>query len=258
MLVSVWTVSRLLGGDLDALFDGDDIAVYIVNGKSGEAFAYNQERIDRRFTACSTFKIPNALIALDSGLVSSTEQVFPYDPERHKHPHRRSAEYNRDQTLDTAFQFSVVWTFQEIAKSVGVEGYETYLERFDYGNKDTSGGVDAFWLGSLKISAREQVRFLREFYQNAFNLRENAIQTVKEIMLLEENEAYRLYGKTGTKLPEDGRWLGWMVGFVEMEEDVFHFAINLDSESYEKLTSERKAILKRCLQFLKKVSSPSK
>ena len=51
-------------------------------------------------------------------------------------------------------------------RSVEVREKE-YLTRIQYGNADLSGGVDRFWLdGALRISAMEQVDFLRKLYRN--------------------------------------------------------------------------------------------
>jgi beta-lactamase class D len=40
---------------------------------------------------------------------------------------------------------------------------QTWLERFDYGNRNIAGGQDMFWLdGDLRISALKQVLFLEK------------------------------------------------------------------------------------------------
>lgn len=250
VIVCAITGSVLPGGEFEDLFDDDDLAIYILSEKSGEEFYYNKERTFHRFTACSTFKIPNSLIALDAGIVSSRMQVFKYDSAKHSNPHRLSADYNKNQTLESAFKVSALWTYQEIAKLVGEEKYRRYLEQFSYGNEDISGGINTFWLSSLKVSAQEQVKFLKKFYNNEFELKQGVSETVREIMFLEERENCRLYGKTGTQLPENGHWFGWIVGFVETESDILYFAINLRADSYKELSSKRMDILNICIERL--------
>ncbi len=225
----------------------EPFTVLIVDGQSRQAYVRNAARSGRRFTACSTFKIANALIALDSGVVAGPDSPFPYDPDRHANPRRPEAAYNRDQTLASAFRHSVVWAFQEIARKVGEERYRDYLARFEYGDRDLSGGLDQFWLTTLDISAAEQIRFLRRFYVNAFGLDPEAVQAVKEMMLLEENDGYRLFAKTGTRLPQDGKWLGWIVGFAEAGPRVLYFALNLDAVSYPELKEKRMQLLREGL-----------
>lgn len=252
----------LRGGAFEHLFNDDKLAVLLRSENSGQEYIYNEARVHQRFIACSTFKIPNSLIALDSGVVSSKAQVFRYDPAKHAHPNRTSPEYNRDQTLESAFAISALWTFQEIAKVVEEEQYRRYLDLFNYGNEDISGGIDTFWLKSLRISAREQVEFLESFHRNDFQLREDAVRATIDIMQLEKAENYTVHGKTGTRLPKDGNWLGWIVGFIETETDVVYFAINLDRESYRELASARADVLATCIEnlqilFPKGVANPS-
>jgi len=221
----------------------EPFTILVVEAGSRQAYVRNAGRSGRRYTACSTFKIANALIALDSGVVAGPESTFTYEPHKHANPHRPEEAYNRDQTLASAFRHSVVWTFQEIARQVGEQRYRDYLARFDYGDQDLSGGLDQFWLNTLEISAAEQIRFLRRFLDNAFGLDPAAVQAVKDMMLLEETDNYRLYGKTGTRLPQDGKWLGWIVGFVESGDRVLYYAINLDADSYPELTEKRMQLL---------------
>jgi beta-lactamase class D len=39
---------------------------------------------------------------------------------------------------------SVYWYFQEMARRVGPTRMQTYLDRFQYGNRNISGGIDKF------------------------------------------------------------------------------------------------------------------
>jgi beta-lactamase class D len=53
-------------------------------------------------------------------------------------------DWNRDHTLASAIRFSVVWYFQEIARRIGAARMQRYVDAFQYGNRDLSGGVDRF------------------------------------------------------------------------------------------------------------------
>jgi beta-lactamase class D len=62
---------------------------------------------------------------------------------------------------------SVVWVYQGIAREIGETKARGYLRRAGYGNVDPSGGVDGYWIdGNLRISAHEQITFLRRLYRN--------------------------------------------------------------------------------------------
>jgi len=46
-------------------------------------------------------------------------------------------------------------------------------------------------------------------------------------MILEENDTYKLSGKTGWTMDDDKN-NGWFVGFVETRENVYYFATNIE------------------------------
>jgi len=56
-------------------------------------------------------------------------------------------EWNRDHTLRSAMQYSVVPVFQQIANRIGSERMKQFVDSFDYGNRDIGGApLDKFWL----------------------------------------------------------------------------------------------------------------
>jgi beta-lactamase class D len=139
--------------------------------------------------------------------------------------------WRRDQVLRTAFQNSVYWFYQEVARRIGEDRMQDYLRRFDYGNQDVGGGLDQFWLrGDLRISPYEQVEFLERFYTGNLGLSARTTQVVKEVMVLEDGASYRLSGKTGTAEVTPTRELGWLVGFVETGDRVVFYALNMEGE----------------------------
>ena len=207
----------------------------------------NAARANLALSPFSTFKIPNTLIALDSGQIPNTVDKLSYD--KNKYPMQAwwpSSWTNVEHNMTTAFKASVVPIYRQIATEIGEENMQLYIDDFAYGNQDISSGLDHFWLnGSLKISAIEQVRFLQKMYRGQIPVSPQSLDQLKEIMLVEENENYSLYAKTGTgktKLHsnEEGESiLGWYVGFVENKKGVHFFAFNLTRSSYAKINAER-------------------
>jgi beta-lactamase class D len=125
----------------------------------------------------------------------------------------------------------VVWYYQELARRIGSQRVQRYLQRFDYGNADISGGIDRFWLsGGLRISAEEQVKFLQRFYEGALAVSPHASDAVKPLLVLESTPEYRLSGKTGwAGFGEPGaREVGWLVGYLERAGEVYYYATNID------------------------------
>jgi beta-lactamase class D len=145
----------------------------------------------------------------------------------------------------------VVWFYRDVAVAVGEERMAQYLERCQYGTRDISGGQDRFWLGSsLKISADEQVAFLRAFHEDRLGLSPRTTKIAKEVFVYEKKEGTTLSAKTGGGLTAPGRALGWFVGYLETEGRVYYFAMNIDGESFEAIRDKRIDLTKRALRSL--------
>lgn len=216
----------------------------------------NEARAKQRLSPFSTFKITNSLIALESKTITNAQQILTFDKE--KYPVQawwpsvwKLPEYN----LTSAFKFSMVAIYRQMATDIGQQKMQSYVTDFAYGNQDISSGLDSFWLnGSMQISALEQVRFLQKMHQGQLPLSQHSINTLKEVMLVEKNANYTLYAKTGAGRvnPEDKgnkAMLGWYVGFVENTQGVHYFAFNFTRGSYAKMKGSR---VKIAMNHLKK------
>jgi beta-lactamase class D len=215
---------------------------------------YNEARCRERFSPFSTFKIPNSLIGLDSGVITDAEFVIKWEPKKYPAFNRETLPFSawwQDQTLRTALRRSVVWYYRELALRVGEERMRDYVRRLHYGNEDATGPLNGFWLGStLKISADEQVDFLRRFYREELPVSKRATATVKDILALEETPDYKLSGKTGGGALGEKRYLGWFVGYVETKGDTYFFATQIEGPTYLSIRDERIAVTKRILAGL--------
>jgi beta-lactamase class D len=191
---------------------------------SARTFRHDPARCAERFTPASTFKIPNSLIGLDSGVIPDENFVLPWDGQK-----RWVESWNKDHTLKTAFQVSAYWYYQELARRVGEERMREYVQRLGYGNQDISGGIDQFWLsaGGLRISQEEQIAFLERLYRSELPVSERAQAIVRDIMILETGDGWTLRGKTGLG-GRDDRWIGWLVGYLEQGGAVYFYALNIE------------------------------
>ncbi len=219
---------------------------------------YHPERADETFLPASTYKVPHALIALETGVVSGPEYLIEWDPSLHPKEEWWPEVWAQDHTLETALKNSVVWYFQEVAKRVGEEREQEYVDRFDYGNRDISGGIDQFWLaGGLRTSAKEQVEFLQRFYDGDLGVSEESTDAVKDMLVLEETPEYRLSGKSGwVGLGEDSmEQVGWQVGYLEKGNEVYFYALNLDISKPEDAAA-RLEVTKGILQELELTTQP--
>jgi beta-lactamase class D len=215
---------------------------------------YNEARCRERFSPYSTFKIPNSLIGLDTGVIPNPEFVIKWDAKKYPAFNEETLPFSawwQDQTLRTALRRSVVWYYRELALKVGERRMKEYVQRLHYGNEDASGPLNGFWLNStLKVSADEQVEFLKRLYKEELPVSKRSMQLVKEMATLEETPDYRLSGKTGGGPLGEGRFLGWFVGYLETKGDTYIFATEIEGPTYISIRDERIALTKRILNGL--------
>lgn len=219
--------------DLRRFFDqaGTVGSFVLLDDQTGAVVRYDPARAAARFFPASTFKIPNSLIAMETGVADGPEFRLAYDPAASPPRDWWPVAWSQDQTMRTAIRDSVVWYYQELARRIGRERMQSFLDRFDYGNRDITGPIDRFWLnGPLSISADEQVRFLRRFYHGQLGLSERTTRMTRDILLLKESPQYRLSGKSGTYEMTATREFAWHVGYVERGTHVWFYALNMDGE----------------------------
>lgn len=172
----------------------------------------------------STFKIPNSIIALETGVVKSDSVVFKWNGEK-----RSQKAWEQDLTFKKAFQVSCVPCYQEIARKIGLKRMKSYLKKLDYNtmvfNENT---LDNFWLeGESKISQIQQIDFLKKLYFSELSISKRTETIMKDIMEIENTDQYILRGKTGwgfnNKIDN-----GWIVGYIEKDKKVYFFATNIE------------------------------
>src|SRR6266511_2623748 len=105
----------------------------------------------RRTLPASTFKVPHALIGLQTQVITGNT-VMKWDGEQKDFP-----TWEHDHSLDSAIKWSALWFFQRMAASIGAERELEHLRAFRYGSASFQHDVTRFWLnGDLMISPLEQ------------------------------------------------------------------------------------------------------
>jgi len=202
-------------------------------------------------TPASTFKILNSLISLEENVIPDENYTLKWDGIERKFPN-----WNRDHDLRSAYKYSVVWYYQEMARRVGVDTMKYWLDKVSYGNADTAGGEDLFWLtGNLRISPIEQIQFLQKLETGQLPFSKHTLNTVKNIMIQDSSSKYVIRWKTGWG-NQDGEDIGWIVGYMEVGADVYYFANCIRAQvdktiSQEDFLDARMEILQSILQEYK-------
>lgn len=172
-------------------------------------YYYNLKRDSTRYLPASTFKIFNSLVALETGVAPDDQLIIKWDSVQ------RRLEWDKDMDMREAFKVSCVPYYQEIARRIGKDRMQRYLDTVKYGNMRMGGAIDMFWLNdTLKITADEQLGFVKKLYFNELPFSERSQRIVRSLMLREEGPGYKLYYKTGWGQLPDKNVL-WVVGFAE-------------------------------------------
>ena len=218
------TEARSPAWSVDEFFKNREGTFVIQEVKEKSPWVYNKKRAKEQFAPQSTFKVANALIGLQTGAVRDEYDIKYWDGVK-----REIDNWNRDHTLGSGMRDSVVWYYQAMARDIGEERMNHWVKAIHYGNKDISGGIDQFWLSStLQISPIEQVRFLKQLYEETLPFDLKNMRTVKRMMVQEEEKHATLYGKTGS-----GSGIGWYVGFIKHEHKTYIFATNIKGTGIE-------------------------
>jgi beta-lactamase class D len=220
--------TQVMRADVQPIFDSAKVsgAIFVFDPQQNIYYSNDFERSTRGFLPASTFKIPNSIIALETGVVENDSALFKWNGEK-----RRLKIWEKDMTFREAFHASCVPCYQEVARGIGVEKMNHYLNKFQYGSMLVDSlNIDSFWLeGDSEITMKQQVEFLQRFYNSQLGLSNRTETIMKELMVIEENQQYRLSGKTGWSIRE-GNNVGWFVGYAEIKNDVYFFATTAEPE----------------------------
>ncbi|MGW4407546.1 class D beta-lactamase [Nonomuraea sp. NPDC004702] len=211
--------------DLRTVFDTAGVrgTFALLDVSSRTTTVVDRRRAETPMVPASSFKVPHALVALETGVVKSPDEVIPWDGTPQPYP-----EWEKDMTMREAVRISNAAAFQVIARRIGLTRERQWLHRLGYGNQQTGTVVDRFWLdGPLKISAVEQTRFMERLATQRLPASRANQRAVQDLILMEKKNGYTLYAKSGWQnAPNPGT--GWWTGWVERGGRLYTFALNMD------------------------------
>lgn len=237
---------------LKKYFDENKVAgtFGIYNNGTGQFTIHNLARFkDSAYVPASSFMIVNSLIGLETGKISDEKMVIKWDGVV-----RNVTEWNQDMTMDSAFKVSADPYFQEVARRIGNDTMQRWLDSLGYGQRYSKfkiGQVDTFWLNNtLKITADEQLGLVKRLYFDQLPFQKRSMRVVKEVMIMEKNANYTLAYKTGLGRLPNGNAIGWVIGWVEENRHPHIFVLNLDGAADIDMPAVRMNVLKGILKQL--------
>ena len=218
--------------DLSDKFRGINGCAVIYDLGNDKYSIYNTSLSNQQESPYSTFKIVSTLAGLKNGIIENQASTMNYNGEQYP-----VSEWNKNLTLDKAFQASCIWYFRQVIDEVGRDEIQNELTQLEYGNCDISEWdgrslnpmpeLNGFWLdSSLKISTLEQVQVLKKIFEGESIYSDEHVAILKEIMLVSE-DSKKIYGKTGSSSKGEA----WFVGFTEENEQRVYFAVYLNDNT---------------------------
>jgi beta-lactamase class D len=214
-----------------------------------------------RQPSCSTFKVPLALAAFDSGVLRDENTEFKWDGTS-----QVIKAWESDQTALTWMKNSVVWYSQRLTPLIGQARLEKDLADFGYGTHDLSGGLTTAWLTNtpwskdnrkttMFVSPEEQAKFWIRWWKGELPISRRADRLTKKITFLENSSnGFAMHGKTGSgffPLPGGMGRQGWFVSHLEKGKGEFVAVLYFRDRRYLKQGGyagmEAKNILKELL-----------
>lgn len=237
---------------LGKYFDENDVqgCFALMNNGTGRFSVYNLPRYrDSAYLPASTFKIVNSLIGLQTGKITNANMVIKWDGVQ-----RPIEAWNKDLTMIEAFRASAVPYYQEVARRIGKDTMQFYLDSLSYGTRKITSAIDTFWLdNSLKITADEELGLVKRLYFDQLPFYKTYQEVVKKAMLMEDNANYRLGYKTGWSFwsEQNPRHLGWVVGWIEENKHPYFFVLQIESKKKDfDMATVRMKMLKDILKQL--------
>lgn len=213
--------------ELNQAFEAERVTgtIALFDSQDGVLGCSNLKKCQTAVTPASTFKIPHSIVALETGVVEGPDTILPWSHETYTNEN-----WNQDLKFRDAFRLSCLPCYRAIARKLGDATEQEWLNKLEYGNRSIGDG-GRFWLdGGLRISALEQIDFLRRFDGDKLPISSRTADLVRDIMTIDVTETYVLRGKTGSSLPPDESVEAlWFVGWLELGERRIFFATMLDS-----------------------------
>ncbi|TVZ15502.1 class D beta-lactamase [Maribacter sp. MAR_2009_72] len=217
---------NILKQEFQSIIDSSDVkgSILIYDLNKDIYYSNDFEWANNGNLPASTFKIANSIIGLETGVIENDSVIFKWDGKK-----KWLKNWEQDLILRDAFQFSCVHCYQEVARKIGSQRMNDYASKLNYGNLEIdSTNIDKFWLeGESRISQMQQIDFLKRFYNFELPISKRTERIMRNIMLIEETDQYKLSGKSGLS-NNNGEYNGWFVGFVEFKNNTYLFATNLE------------------------------
>jgi beta-lactamase class D len=209
----------------------------LYDNATGQFYIYNLAQFkDSSFSPASTFKIVNALVGIETGRIVDEKMTIAIDS---MGPVR----------MDSAFKQSIVPYYREVARRIGKDTMQHWLDSLQYGNKKIGTAIDSFWLNNtLTITPDEQLGLVKKLYFGQLPFQKRTQEIVKKVMLQTANTQYAISYKTGLGYKKNGQAIAWVVGWIEENKHPYFFVLQIEGAATVDLKKARLSVLNAILK----------
>ena len=231
-----------INNDLKKYFDSSNVegCFAMLNNQMGDITVYNMNLDTQRLSTGTSFKVIETLIGIQTGRITNETSTLGNDSS------------SKNVTLQQAFQNNSVPYFQELARQIGKDTLQMWLDSISYGNSKITSAVDSFWLNNdLKISPDEQLGFLSKLFFEQLPFQKYAQETVANLMKKEDTSLYSLSYATGLGIDEKNNSFAWNLGWIEENRHIYFF-VTFIRTPVKSINTENRVIeiSKSCLKEL--------
>ena len=217
----------------------------MLNNADGEITVYNMAFDTLRVQPAGTFGIVNALIALQTGVLPDENTALSPDSTFLS----VDSLCNKNMNVKEALASDCLFFDRALARKIGKVNYKKWLDSISYGNRKTTGAVDSFWFNNqLTISPDEQLGLMKKIYFAQLPFRKSVQESVAEMLLREDNSAYKLYYKNGFGLNAQKKPVEWTVGWIVENRHVYFFSTLIESKLQKSDSSTSLSVTKNILK----------
>lgn len=181
-------------------------AFEILEQSKERVYFYNKEAGNTAITPGNTFHILLGLIALERDIVSNEDEAITKDT---------LSKWTTDISLATAIKTNNIEVFQNIARKIGKDELQIWIDTIRYGNKMVKAPIDSCWMnGTLKVTPDEHVGFLKKMYFDNLPFSTRSQKIMRTLLVKQDKMQYRLFN-TGGSIIDSGRQKYLQIGYLE-------------------------------------------
>lgn len=219
-----------IDNELKSFYDAEKVegCFTLLDNASGQITVYNMGMDTTRVAPGATFDVLNAMVAIHSGTITDENKPLNFKKEN-------DSIAASTITLKQAFHDNSKECTQFIAQLAGTEVMQKWIDSLSYGNKTIGDSTEMYWSNNkLKISPDEQLGLLKRLYFDQLPFRKSVQESVRNMLLQEDNSAYRLSYKTASIINESNHLITWNIGWVEENRHVYFFVNLIKNNSIDK------------------------